>query len=393
MGSRYLEGFARTLPILLVFISIAGLLAGGIVLKRWDYSVRGLIVAIPAIIASIVLLYLLKHPINDDDDGASIIFFDVKVSPYLLFILLYVVSVIVLLAGINRLLYFFVIAALYLTTFVQIFSQKISPNIIILEIVSILMNVIYGTTLAYPLFFRTTDILIHNTYSTVTFLSGHTIPVDLSASYATFPLFHVYNAVSSNILGLSTQETHFTVTCLAYVIVVFFLYKVFKILSNNEQISLLACLCFSVTSIVLLEGIMAVTRTAAFVGFAIILYLVFAAKERGSLMETEMDSVIFKSLVIVFTVYVILVHQVSAAQIVLLIALFMGCEFVLDERRYFSTYMMLFITISFSAYWFFTSQEFLEWLIKPRVGLKLFWTLVQSIRFSLTLHWIKCRLL
>ena len=73
MRNRYLEGFARILPSFLIFTSIVGLLIGGVVLGRWDYSVRGLIVAVPAIIASIVLLYMFKHPIGDDD-GVSIVF-------------------------------------------------------------------------------------------------------------------------------------------------------------------------------------------------------------------------------------------------------------------------------------------------------------------------------
>lgn len=362
MRNRYLEIFARILPILLIFVSIAGLLLGGFALGRWDYSVRGLIVAVPAIIASIVLLYMYRHPVGDN--GSSIVFFSVKTAPYFLFILLYLISVTVLLAGINRLVYFFVIAALYLTIFVQIFSQKISSNAIVLEIVSVMTNVIYGTTLAYPLFFRTTDILIHNTLSTVTFLSGHIIPVDLDASYAPFPLFHIYNAMSSNVLGLSTQDTHFIVMCLAYVIVVFFLYKIFKILSDNDQVSLLTCLCFSVTPIVLLEGIMMVTRTTAFVGFVILLYLTFATKEK--------DSFVFKVLTILFAIFIILVHQVSIALIVPLIALFMACEIILSEKRYFSTYLMSFITISFSAYWIYSSRLFLDNLIGQRMGLDYF---------------------
>ncbi len=360
MRNRYLKDFARILPVLLILISIAGLFIGGIILDRWDYSVRGLIVAIPAIIASIVLLYMFQRPI-DGDEGAPLVLFSIKNAPYLLFILLYLMSVIVLLAGVNRLLYFIVIASLYLTIFVQIFSQKISSNVIILEIVSVMTNVIYGTTLVYPLFFRTTDVLGHITASTVTFLSGHTVPVDLTVSYATFPLFHIYNAVFSNVLGLSAEDAHFIVMCLAYVIVVLFLYKIFTILSANEQVSLLACLCFSVTPIVLLEGIMMVTRTTAFVGFVILLYLIFAAKERGT--------IAFNILIILSATFIMLVHQVSIAQIVLLIALLMGCEHLLGEKRYFSTYLMLFITISFSAYWVFTSEAFLEWLVGPRIDL------------------------
>jgi len=361
--NRFLEGFAGLLPVLLILVSIAGLLIGGVVLERWDYSVRGLIVAVPAIIASIVLLYMFRHPIADDE-RTSIVFFNVRVSPYFLFIFLYLISIIVLLVDINRIAYLFVVAALYLTIFVQIFSQKISTNAIILEIISVMANVIYGTTLVYPLFFRTTDILIHNTLSTVTFLSGHTIPVDLDASYAPFPLFHIYNAVSSSILGLPAQDTHFIVMCLAYVIVALFLYKIFKVISDNEQVSLLACLCFSVIPTVLTRGIEMVTSVTAFVGFVILLYSIFMARERGS--------IAYSALIIISAIFIILVHQVSIAQIVLLIALLMACEFILGEQRYFSTYQVLFIIVTFSAYWFFTSQQFLEWLVGPRLGLDYF---------------------
>lgn len=304
-----------------------------------------------------------KHPIVDDG-RTSIVFFNVRVPPYFVFIFLYLISIIILLADINRIAYFFVIAALYLTIFAQIFSQKISSNIIILEIITLMANVIYGTTLVYPLFFRTTDILLHNTLSTITFLSGHTIPLDLDVSYAPFPLFHVYNAMSSNILGLPAQDTHFIVTCLAYVIVVLFLYKIFKVISDNEQVSLLACLCFSVTPTVLTRGIEMVTSVTAFVGFVILLYSIFMAKERGS--------IAYNALIIISAIFIILVHQVSVAQIVLLIILFMACELILGKKRYFSTYLMLFITISFSAYWFFSSQAFLEWLTGSRIGLDYF---------------------
>jgi len=360
--NRYVEGFVRILPILIILISIAGLLIGGIVLERWDYSVRGLIVAIPAIIASIVLLSMFKHPI--DDDRNPIIYFSVKTCPYLLFILLYLISLIILLAGINRLLYFFVVASLYLTIFIQIFSQKISSKAIILEIVSVMVNVIYSTTLVYPLFFRTTDILIHNTLSKVTFLSGHTIPVDLEVSYATFPLFHIYNAVSSNILGLSAKDTHFIVMCLVFVIVIFFLYKIFQILSDNEQVPLLTCLCFSVIPTVLTRGIEMVTSITAFVGFVILLYLIFSTKERNLFT--------FHCLLFLITIFIILVHQVSIAQIALLLILLIICEYILNKKKYFFNYHVLFLIVSFVAYWIFSSFLFTEQLIRGRVNLNYF---------------------
>lgn len=371
MRSSFLEGFARKLPVLLIFICIASLFTGGAILGRWDYSVRGLIVAVPTTIASVVLIYMFKHPIADDDE-ATIAFFRLKVAPYFLFVLIYLISMIVLVADVNRFIYFLLITALYFTIFIQIYSQKIYSNAIILEIISILVNVIYGTTLVYPLFFRTTDLMGHIILSTVTFLSGHTIPVDLDVSYAFFPLFHIYNAMSSNILGLSPQDAHFIVTCPAYVVVIFFLYMMLKIISNNEQVSLLACLCFSITPIVLLEGIMMVTRTAAFVGFVILLYLIFASNEKALLSEIKTKSVIFKSLIILFIIYIMFIHQVSTPQIIVLMVIYIVCELILAKAPYFSTHLILFMIISFGTYWFFSAWLFTGPFIASRIGLDYF---------------------
>lgn len=363
----HLEGFARILPILLIVSSLAALLTGGIIFGRWDYSVRGLIAAVPTIIGSIILLYMFKHPIGDDDK--SIALFSAKTAPFFLFILLFLISVIILVSGIDRIVYFFVIVALYFTIFIQIFSEKISSKAIILEIMSLMANVIYGTTLIYPLFFRTTDVMGHNILSTVVFLSGHIIPVDLDASYSSFPLFHIYNAISSNILGLSAQDTQFIVTCPAYLIVIFFQYRIFMIFSKNKQISLLSCLCISLNPIILSRGIEMVTSVAAFVGFIVLLYLIFASNENVSLLKSNTNSVIFKSLIILISIYIILVHQVSIVQIVILIALFMACESLFSEIRCFSAQLIKFIVVFFSAYWLFSAWIFAGQLIKSRIGL------------------------
>jgi len=357
-----LKYFAKLLPILIIIVSITGLIIGGLIFNRWDYSLRGLIIAVPSIIASIFLLFILRDPINNNE--ASVVFLKAHYPSYLMFILIYLLTIIVLFLNVNRFVYFILIAVLYFIIFFQIFSRKNCSNKTIIEIISVMINVIYGSTLVYPLFFSTTDILLHNTFSTITRLSGHVIPVDLDVSYAPFPLFHIFNAISSNILALSAQNTHFIIMCLVYVIVVLFLYKIFLILSKNEQISLLACLCFSVIPPVLIHGIEMITSITAFVGFVILLYLIFIAKER--------NSILFISLIFLITIFIILIHQVSIAQIALLFALFIVCEFILNKKRYFFTYQIAFLVISFVSYWFFRSQLFVDRLILQRTDLNYF---------------------
>lgn len=363
MKNRYVKDFAKLLPVIIIIIVLTSLLFGGLILGRWDYSLRGLTVAIPSIIASFLLIYMFRTPINDNNNYDLDVFRLSHLS-YLLFTFLYILSIIVLMTDISRFVYFLSISFLFFIIFIHIQSQFTSSNTIIPGIILVMVNIMYGTTFAYPLFFRTTDLLYHNTYTTVTLLSGHTIPADLSPSYATFPLFHIYNAMSSNILGLSVQSTQFLVMCLVYVSVILFLYRIFLYMSQSEQISLLACLCFSLLPIVLLEGIMMVTRTTAFVGFVILLYLIFTSKEK--------NTIILKAFIFLLSIFVMLVHQVSIAQIAFLLALFMACEISLSEKKYFSTNQLLFITISFCTYWIFISRAFLDWLVKSRKGLDYF---------------------
>jgi len=201
----------------------------------------------------------------------------------------------------------------------------------------------------------------HIYLATVTYLSGHVIPLDIDVSYSAFPVYHIFIAECSNLLNLSIQETLFLVTCPVYVIVVLFLYKLFEKFSNNSQVSLLACLFYSISNVILSRGIEMVTSPMAYIGFVILLYLIY----KGG--ESEKHKYDFQILALVTVVFILFVHQVSILQFALLLIILMILEYFFAEKRYNSMTFIQFIVVLFLAYWTFYAIKFLEWFSGPRL--------------------------
>ncbi|WAI00854.1 glycosyltransferase family protein [Methanogenium organophilum] len=364
MDSSHIKKFAGHLPLILVAISIAGLLLGGLVFSRWDYSIRGLAVAIPFGIAAVFLHQLFTK--NGDCIHAADIS---KISQSVLFkiyALLFIVSLMILVLGIERHIYLVSILGLYTIILVQIVSQKCRVGIVLGETIFTMLNVIYGVTFSYPLYFSTTDVMSHIFMAKVTLLSGHTIPLDLQATYSPFPLYHIFIAACSNLLNLPIQETLFLVTSLLFALTILFIFCIFRFLTSDDRLPLLTCLFYSMTSVVVLEGIQTITRSFAYIGFVILLYLIF--KQGG----TEKDKRVFQGLAILMVLFIIFVHQVSIAQIVILLLIFMVVEYFFTERTFFSTHFMQFIIVLFLGYWLFAATNFLNWLTNARMNLNFF---------------------
>ncbi len=140
--------------------------------------------------------------------------------------------------------YFIFILVLYLSVFLQIFSENVNPSLILAETFLIMINLIYSVTLNYDFYFGTTDILPHVFLSELTAISGHIIPASLS-DYSYFPLYHILIAEASELLNISAKTSLFVVTAPIYAVTVVFLYYLFNYITNNRQISLLSCVLFS----------------------------------------------------------------------------------------------------------------------------------------------------
>jgi hypothetical protein len=326
---------------------------------KLGYALRGLFTGVPAILSCVFILYAYKKDVSlhDIDVLPSL---NVKSLTYI-FGIFYISSIVSLLLsqGGRPWYYFIFILVLYLSVFMQIFSKKASPSLILTESFLIMINLIYSVTLNYDFYVGTTDILPHIFLSELTAVSGQTIPTSLS-DYAYFPLYHVLIAEATELLNTSTKTSLFLVTAPIYAITVIFLYYLFNYVTNNRQISLLSCILFSVSSTVLYYGANVITRTMSFIMFVVLLYLIYVVnfkKEKLSL----------KTLSLIVAIFLTLVHNVSLPQLVILLVLLFASEYIVGDGSYISKPFFLLFNVIFTSYWFFVAYIFVQRTLAPRL--------------------------
>jgi len=334
----------------LIFFGIFFGIALTLIMGRLDFMIRGFIYFVPGILCALLLLILYRK----DKMGPDTLILTTANRKFfwIAFVVLFALSLIALYFSSYRPWYYFlVITALFCVIFLQIFSNTDNPSVILFEISCVLGNLIFGLMLKYPYYFGFTDIIGHLYLSKIMFLSGHLIPADLDISYAWFPLYHIFIAEGTSLLGIDLHYTFIIITSLSFIVMVWVLYLLFNQIIKNQQTSLLTCLIFSTTPIVITYSTYVVTRVMAFIGFIFFLFLahkqIQTAKWRS-----------FSVLTIVFSVYLILVHQVSIIQIIFLLMLFVAFEVIINDYFVIKTKIITFIIISFSAYWLYTSYTF-----------------------------------
>ncbi|MDD3872620.1 MAG: hypothetical protein PHE01_00025 [Methanosarcina sp.] len=190
-------------------------------------------------------------------------------------------------------------------------------------------------------------------------MTGQIIPTSLS-DYAYFPLYHVLIAEASELLNISTKTSFFLATAPIYAITIIFLYYLFNYITNNRQISLLSCILFSASSVVLYYGVNVITRTMAFIMFIVLLYLIFSV-------NFKKDKLSLKVLSVIVAVFLTLVHNVSLPQLVLLLILLLASEYIVDGKSYISKPFFILLNVIFTAYWFFVAYIFVQRSLAPRL--------------------------
>jgi hypothetical protein len=244
---------AERFPYLIVIGIVAGV-AITLLMGRPDFTIRGLIYFVPGILVAVVLLLVYRKGRKFPD---SLILIEANRKFFqILFVLLFIASVLVLYFSPYRpYQYFVLITALYGVIFLQIFSNTLKPTLLLVEISCVLGNLIFGLQLKYPFFFSYTDIIPHLYLAKITLLSGHIIPADLDYSYAWFPLYHIFIAQGTNLLGIDLKTVFILLTSLSFILLVWVVYLLFNHLLKNPQAALLICLFFSTTPVVISYGV------------------------------------------------------------------------------------------------------------------------------------------
>jgi len=170
-------------------------------------------------------------------------------------------------------------------------------------------------------------------------------------------LYHIYIATGTGLLGIDVTLAFILLTSLAFIVLLWVLYLLFHQITKNSQLSLLMCLFFSTTPIVIVYSTYVVTRVMAF--FGLIFFLFLAHKQ---IQTSKWRS--FYALTILFSVYLILVHQVSILQILAILITFLLLEILINDYFAIKTRIIAFIIVTFSTYWIFTSFFFTSTIVE-----------------------------
>ena len=356
--NSYIERFFRIYPIFLLLI-VLGALSLVFLMKLQSIYYYTIILSIVVTISALFVLFTKNLPIKLDEIYISILNKSLLIK---LYFIIFIWSVLYLVLTSDRSeIYISLLLLLYLIMFVQIFSRNISSSIILIEIAASMLNFIYGVTFVYPLYFGNTDILPHIRLAGIIAESGRLLPESMFL-YSKFPLYHVLVAISAHITNMDLIDSLFLVTAPVFVIVLLFVYMLFYLVTNNKQISLLSCLVYSWSSVILFHGTYMVTRVLAFVFFMILFYLYYRVNSTHSA-----TSIYFKFFILLSVLSIVLSHQVSSAQISILLILFLLCEYLGQDLGYVSVTSVLYFNVFFISYWIFEAYDFTSQVIGPRL--------------------------
>jgi len=379
MKIRLFENLANIFPYLVLLAYIAGCIFC-LLIDRIGYLINGSVMAIPAILGSFTFILIKKKDL-DLSKTTEVYSYNCARS-VMLFSLFYVFTILIFLmtpAGSKWGL--LTILILYAIIFIQILSRGLAPAVVLIEIMLTLAVTIYSYTLRPALYFGWTDILPHTYMSTVTYLSGHVIPGGFG-NYTHFPLYHVFVAISSHIIGLDIQTSLFITTGLVFSSTVLFLYYLVNVIFHDEQISLIIALMYAMNADVIYYGTYMVTRTMAYVGFLILLYLLYSLTTSGAdARYSTVRPTVRKVLVVITVIFMLLVHQISTPMIIILLGLFFILELYTHDKIHVTlAFLMVPITLC-ASYWLFIAYSFLGELV-PRTDLSLY----QNIVFTDVVH-------
>jgi hypothetical protein len=247
--NKIVEFTARITPYLF-YIFFAIILFGVLFclyIDQVDLAIRGIIIGFPALLASFLLIFIIK---NQDTGFEDIFLFYVKQKfLILLTIILLLVSWIVFLTDFQfQLIFPLMIVSVYTLISIQILTKKYSPAIILSEI--FLTQIVFmGSFFFNNYYFGGTDIIPHEFMTQVTSLSYSIIPPDLDISYAAFPLYHIYVATLSSILNIPIRMGIYFIAVTVSIISTLFIFFIFKPIIQNNQVLLFCSLVYSMTLI------------------------------------------------------------------------------------------------------------------------------------------------
>lgn len=285
-----------------------------IVIDRIDLMYRALYIVVPLLITSYILFN--EKKIYIDTIYTEYISNCIKTRNIKLvlitFNVLYLVSILILIISKTRpIIYFILIVSLISIILIEIVSldtsKKSTTFIVIIQNTLVSLNIIWGVTLKYPLYFAGADTVTHMTYIESIINQSHL--TNEMGPYLYYPLYHLLHAMSIKLLGVPSYQSLFLISGIVFQIGIIFSYIIIKLITKDNEISLLSSLLAMSSQEYIYYGNYVVTRIVAGIIFSILIYIV---------LKKDKD-IRYRYLYLFITLVLVLYHHVTLIFVLLIL--------------------------------------------------------------------------
>lgn len=354
---RYL---IRFIPPFSIAVVVVGLVLMSILLKSPDILLRGQYLALPIIIASLVIIYC-KPKRFEYKETIKLYIPISRWNYHLIYLMLYLVTIYLLIAYQTRpIAYFLLIGAMAVVILAEILTNDYAnkPAGILFKIILLTANIIFGQTFKLPFYFGSTDILDHMRFIESILINQHIRPE--IGMYQYFPIYHVFIAIEQLLTNLNVKAGFFTTVGLTFVFSIYFIYLITLKVTHNKKESLATALLYSLSSEALFAGMNMVTRVMSFVVFLVMFFLLISKKPGD-----PRKNILAISLIIPL----VFMHQITLLQEVIILGVFLILELLIYHRnKMFGIVFPIIFTVSFISYWIYVAGPFFDSIIKTVVA-------------------------
>ena len=249
--------------------------------------------------------------------------------------------------------YYIIIAAMAALIFVEILTCReentTRKGIILVQIVLVSANLIFGQTLRLPLFFGNGDVLPHM-YNINTIMETGRVTSEMLVDYQYFPLFHIFGAEANILSGMSLQTSYYLFYGLFFLVSVPLVYLLMKRITHNAHFPLVAALIYSLNREVIFSGMYMVTRVMAFILCFTILYLLLR----------DRNSVRWRALAIFLVAPLVVAHHTTLVHFTGILIVLAVTEAVLYRQKWNIGFnFIVFFVVAYLGYWSWAGRPFL----------------------------------
>lgn len=318
----------------------------------------GVYLSVPMILAPILFI---KFNSQVQGEMNLCIIKNFKVSS-ILYIILFNISIIILYTSeIRPISYYLTIATITTLILIQIFNFEISKNkerIILVEIMILMLNIIWGVTLKYYYFISRTDPLGH-VRALKSLISSNFVVNEAFGKYIQFPLWHILCASLYKVTGISIpiQKIMFITNGMIYAFLILIIYLITVKFFKDKKIGMISALITSINPIIITYGMSSIPRSVVSFLEAILIL---------SMCENTIRAKEKKIILVITTISIIIYHTVSMPFIMsILLIIYILIHVYTNNDKLFvlnRNYLILSLVLSI-AYWIFYANSLFEILV------------------------------